>query len=154
MTLFEFQYREVMGSRQVVLNFCDSFREGDYTKEITFDGKSIAQLQVHIANTYVGWLSAFQQRQPQYFSEAAYKKVDAMRDVFKRVDESVIDFLQRWDARWNDPVNVEVKKQIRSLNAANIFTHIITHEFHHKGQILMLARTLGYTPPDTDIIRF
>lgn len=154
MTLFEFQYREVMGSRQVVLNFCDSFREGDYTKKITFDGKSIAQLQVHIANTYEGWLSIFQQKQPQYFSEATYKKVDTMRDVFKRVDESVFDFLERWDARWNDPVNVEVKKQIQSLTAANVFTHVITHEFHHKGQVLMLARTLGYTPPDTDIIRF
>ncbi len=154
MTLFEFQYREVMGSRQVVLNLCDSFREGDYTKAITFDDKSIAQLQVHIANTYVGWLSIFQQEQPQYFSEATYKKVNAMRDVFRRVDESVFDFLERWCTRWNDPVNVEVRKQIHSLTAAQVFTHVITHEFHHKGQVLMLARTLGYTPPDTDIIRF
>ncbi|MCB0535444.1 MAG: hypothetical protein KDD14_24780 [Saprospiraceae bacterium] len=34
-----------------------------------------------------------------------------------------------------------------------LFTHIVTHEFHHKGQILSLSRHLGYTPVDTDIMR-
>ena len=34
-----------------------------------------------------------------------------------------------------------------------LFTHVITHEFHHKGQILSLSRHLGYVPVDTDVIR-
>ncbi len=34
-----------------------------------------------------------------------------------------------------------------------LFTHVITHEFHHKGQVLSLSRHLGYIPVDTDIIR-
>ncbi|MNY72090.1 DinB family protein [compost metagenome] len=34
-----------------------------------------------------------------------------------------------------------------------LFSHVITHEYHHKGQILSLSRHLGYTPVDTDIIR-
>jgi uncharacterized damage-inducible protein DinB len=35
-----------------------------------------------------------------------------------------------------------------------LFTHVITHEFHHKGQILSRCRQLGYVPVDTDILRF
>jgi len=33
-------------------------------------------------------------------------------------------------------------------------THVMTHEFHHKGQIMTMGRMLGYTPPDADVIRF
>jgi uncharacterized damage-inducible protein DinB len=28
---------------------------------------------------------------------------------------------------------------------------VTTHEFHHKGQIVLMARVLGYFPPDTDV---
>ncbi|MFD1258691.1 DinB family protein [Mucilaginibacter terrae] len=35
-----------------------------------------------------------------------------------------------------------------------IFTHTITNEFHHKGQILIIFRLLGQTPPGSDMIRF
>ncbi|RZK68975.1 MAG: hypothetical protein EOO92_22520, partial [Pedobacter sp.] len=36
----------------------------------------------------------------------------------------------------------------------SLFTHVITHEFHHKGQIMSMMRLIGYIPPDADIIRF
>lgn len=39
-------------------------------------------------------------------------------------------------------------------NAYGIFTHVITHEFHHKGHAMTMARLLGYTPVDTDVMRF
>ena len=34
-----------------------------------------------------------------------------------------------------------------------LFTHTITHEFHHKGQVMSMSRLLGYVPVDADIIR-
>ncbi len=33
-----------------------------------------------------------------------------------------------------------------------LFTHTVTHEFHHKGQIIGICRHLGYPTPDTDLI--
>jgi len=30
--------------------------------------------------------------------------------------------------------------------------HILTHEFHHKGQLMMALRTLGYEPQETDLL--
>ncbi|WP_423227985.1 DinB family protein [Sabulibacter ruber] len=30
---------------------------------------------------------------------------------------------------------------------------MITHEFHHKGQIPSLGRHLGFVPDDTDVVR-
>jgi uncharacterized damage-inducible protein DinB len=32
-----------------------------------------------------------------------------------------------------------------------ILLHIITHAFHHKGQIVAMLRILGYPAPDTDL---
>jgi uncharacterized damage-inducible protein DinB len=34
---------------------------------------------------------------------------------------------------------------------AFILLHVITHAFHHKGQIVSMLRILGYPAPDTDL---
>jgi uncharacterized damage-inducible protein DinB len=34
---------------------------------------------------------------------------------------------------------------------AFIVLHVITHAFHHKGQIVAMLRILGYPAPDTDL---
>jgi uncharacterized damage-inducible protein DinB len=37
---------------------------------------------------------------------------------------------------------------------ALIFHHVLTHAFHHKGQIVAMCRALGYPAPDTDLNHF
>lgn len=37
---------------------------------------------------------------------------------------------------------------------ALILHHVLTHAFHHKGQIVSMCRILGYPAPDTDLNRF
>ncbi len=34
---------------------------------------------------------------------------------------------------------------------AFILLHVITHTFHHKGQVVAMLRILGYPAPDTDL---
>ena len=34
-----------------------------------------------------------------------------------------------------------------------IMLHVITHAFHHKGQVVAMLRMLGYPAPDTDLQR-
>ena len=36
---------------------------------------------------------------------------------------------------------------------AFILLHVITHTFHHKGQVVAMFRTLGHPAPDTDLQR-
>jgi uncharacterized damage-inducible protein DinB len=36
---------------------------------------------------------------------------------------------------------------------AFILLHVVTHTFHHKGQVVAMLRTLGYPAPDTDLQR-
>jgi uncharacterized damage-inducible protein DinB len=32
--------------------------------------------------------------------------------------------------------------------------HLLTHTFHHKGQIVAMCRVLGHPAPDTDLNQF
>jgi uncharacterized damage-inducible protein DinB len=36
---------------------------------------------------------------------------------------------------------------------AFILLHVITHTFHHKGQVVAMLRTVGHPAPDTDLQR-
>jgi uncharacterized damage-inducible protein DinB len=37
---------------------------------------------------------------------------------------------------------------------AFILHHVLTHAFHHKGQIVAMCRVLGHPAPDTDLSQF
>ncbi len=37
---------------------------------------------------------------------------------------------------------------------ALVLHHVLTHAFHHKGQIVAMCRALGHPAPDTDLSRF
>ncbi|PFP27641.1 hypothetical protein COJ96_15565 [Bacillus sp. AFS073361] len=39
-----------------------------------------------------------------------------------------------------------------SITPCKLLTHTITHEFHHKGQIVAMLRQMGYEPPNTDVL--
>lgn len=152
--LFTHQYELVQSSRNVVLDFCMSFREGDYTKGLTFDGKSICNLHVHTANTYQGWIMTIARKlQVERYKESDYQSIHSVKKLFQQIDDMVLSFIQDSSHSWLETLEAEIRGKKYSLTRAQIFTHVITHEFHHKGQVLMLARQMGYTPPDTDIIR-
>jgi len=44
---------------------------------------------------------------------------------------------------------VDWEGELRS--PAFILRHVITHAFHHKGQVVAILRILGYPAPDTDL---
>jgi uncharacterized damage-inducible protein DinB len=52
--------------------------------------------------------------------------------------------------KYNDDLNMPIMEGATPLQ---IFTQPFTHEFHHKGQLVLMCRLLGYIPPDTDVRR-
>jgi uncharacterized damage-inducible protein DinB len=72
------------------------------------------------------------------------------------VDIHVDAFLKVFDGQWEKSISGKPpqKPQYMETTPLALFTHAISHEFHHKGQIMTMGRILGNIPPDTDIIRF
>ncbi|MCO4292716.1 DinB family protein [Solitalea sp. MAHUQ-68] len=155
MDIFHEQYELVKGSRGVVLNYCAQMSPEHLNNAVpNFGQGTIKATLLHISNTYVSWLSKFAFQQDESFlSSEEISGLDDIKKQFERANNAVSVFL----AAFPDPeIRITGLKNDVSLNltVTELFTHVTTHEFHHKGQIMLMGRILGYTPPDADIIRF
>ncbi|MGZ3761057.1 MAG: DinB family protein [Mucilaginibacter sp.] len=151
------QYRLVLSARHALFAYCHTIAPADLYKPIPeFNNSSICNLLNHSANTYIHWLVKVAQQQPHSFFEADdMKSVVNVENAFRDVDAIVANFLHKFKGRFDVPsvFNHPTTGTPLTLTRLELFTHVITHEFHHKGQILTMSRLLGYIPVDTDIIR-
>jgi uncharacterized damage-inducible protein DinB len=58
------------------------------------------------------------------------------------------------DAELNRTLAERPREWVGELKSpAFILLHVVTHAFHHKGQVVAMLRTLRYPAPDTDLQR-
>lgn len=155
--LLETQYTLVQQSRLVVFDFLEENLMDDLAKPLSlFNDKTISYIYVHIANTYIAWAGNFALKGSfNYYDQDEPLNISQIRNLFAQVDEIMEDFIENFSA---DPTQAvkgyKWPEKYIETDAFGIFTHVITHEFHHKGQTMTMARLLGHVPPDTDIMRF
>ncbi len=156
-TLFT-QYEFVKDSRGRLLKFCEGISQQDFLKEHeNFGGRSIQFLLIHIANVYEYYLKNFIEGKG-FPSNDNYliDKIYTVKKHFDKINELTKAFIEKY----KDDLEINISGKIPNYNLdlkttpIQIFTHAVTHEFHHKGQILSMSRLLGYKPIDTDIIHF
>jgi len=151
------QYNLVKNSRAVVFEFIDTNVGKDMNTAVgAFDDKTIRYLLVHTANTYMHWLHNFAlQKQDDFADDLEFTDVERIKTLYEKADQVMDTFLAAFSGRSDEVISGTLSGN-RSAKATplQLFTHVITHEFHHKGQIMTMCRLLGYPPPDTDIIRF
>jgi len=153
------QYAMVQSARIALLNYCATVSETDFVKPLPgFVNKSMRDLLLHVANTYRSWLGRIAQGQPYPIHEpATVPDVATLRELFQEIDGLVASFcaaIDEDDWQLTEEITVASLDRPLRLTPLEVFMHIITHEFHHKGQVLTMSRQLGYTPVDTDVIRF
>lgn len=153
----QYQYQLIKEAREVVLKFLKN-EVGDHLfKPVTvFDNKTIAWMMVHIANTYLFWVGNFslKQERPFYLAQN-FTRLGSLVEIFETTDEMMQRFMLAFDKGLDQQISGFSSKNIPiATNMLAVFTHVITHEFHHKGQIMTMCRLLGHTPPDADVIRF
>lgn len=154
-SLFEQQYEWVKNSRNVLFEFCKTVKPEDFVNQNSSFGRggSMRNLLVHIANVYELWIGKYGLQKSITFSE--YDTCKTIADVvrlFNAIDDYMYAFISLLDNTEME-IAYEVNGVKTTGSSLKIFTHVITHEFHHKGQILSISRHLGYIPVDTDIIR-
>lgn len=155
MELFATQYDWIQKTREELFRYCETMSPDDYVKELeNFGGDSVRSLHAHVTDCYRVWLgSRALGKELLKIKAESVNTVQEMREVFQKIDNIVHEFLNEFEGKWDQSIHVS----FQSSNSAEfttlwLFTHTITHEFHHKGQIVKIGRQLGYTPPDTDLI--
>jgi uncharacterized damage-inducible protein DinB len=152
-------YDWVRQTRSVLLDFCDELDPEDLTRELNgFGWASIRKTLVHVADCYHAWLGAFilGTSDSPFTSQADLARLDlpGIRSRFEAVDALVDDLYERFGDRLAQPLHRPIPwrhEEVLTASPLQLLMHTITHEFHHKGQIVSMVRQMGYLPPGTDL---
>lgn len=158
MNVVQEQYVWVQGAREAMLQYLNTVHPEHFVQELpAFGDRSIRFQCVHTINTYQFWIGEIGlQQEPVYLKPELYKDITMLAAAYQMVDTLILEFEQQYGNALQSSLSRIIKSRNLPIvvSPLKLFTHVITHEFHHKGQILSMSRQLGYTPPDTDVIRF
>nr|WP_294922554.1 DinB family protein [uncultured Flavobacterium sp.] len=149
------QYEFVKESRAVLFEYCKTISPEDFVDQNNSFGRggSIRNLIVHVSNTYEYWIANVALKKNRIYAEYEnFKTIQEVIMLFVEIDNFMFNFISEMDSFKNE-ISYEIQNVKNSANPFRLFSHVITHEYHHKGQILSLSRHLGYIPVDTDIMR-
>ncbi|WP_374951032.1 DinB family protein [Mucilaginibacter sp.] len=149
------QYQLVIGARIALLDYCGTISNDDLLKPVpSFNNESIISMLTHVANCYVFWLAHYgmQEKRP-FFKVSDQTDIAVVTQSYEQVNLLLNEFLHKYGQALNIPVTLPRHDNILTTTPLEVFTHVTTHEFHHKGQVLNMSRQLGYIPADTDVIR-
>ncbi len=149
------QYSLVQRPRTILFEFLQDIVGNDGLNRVCpeFDNKSIRDLLEHMAGCYFSWIGFHGLGRPRaLFDHGPCMTMDLVRLLFARVDTTMDDFLESFKESMEVPLRSEHDKgEWITATPLALFTHVITHEFHHKGQIVSMSRLMGYIPRDTDV---
>lgn len=154
--ILQAQYKMIQGSRNVLLDYCNTVTADHFLFENNGFGRggSMRNLLVHNGTTYQYWIGEHALGRKMLYP--AYKSISTVqecRKFYTDIDDLITEFLDHFNGSYVQPVSSERDGKITTATPLEVFTHVCTHEFHHKGQILSISRQLGYIPIDTDIMR-
>ncbi|QAY67199.1 DinB family protein [Paenibacillus protaetiae] len=122
-----------------------------------FGHRTMIQAHLHVVGSYRFWLDSFAFRKLSEHKDTATDEIERadvrhVRSRFAEADDIVERFLTAYSDRLFEPIIQSGKWQgyPQAPTPLLLLNHVQTHEFHHKGQIVMLARQLGFPPPADD----
>lgn len=118
-----------------------------------FGHPSIWKQLVHILTCEEGWVRNLQNKAFPGWYEEDCPTMAALATAKDRIREATRAYMH---GLTEEQLNTTLAKapvdwggELRS--PAFILLHVITHAFHHKGQVVAMLRILGYPAPDTDL---
>jgi uncharacterized damage-inducible protein DinB len=143
------------GSLDVVLDHAGGLPMEALRKEIAgFGYGSVVKQLAHILSTESGWVSRLQSESARLLAAESFASLEDLRSAKKTVMGSTLGYL---DSLTDPQLNTEIAQPAEWVGPlrtpAFILLHIVTHAFHHKGQIVAMLRLLGHPAPDTDMQR-
>jgi len=129
----------------------------DYAKDVPgFGFPTIRAQVVHVLNCEGFWIHTLQTIPFEDQDPAYWPTVSDARVLQREVRLKTLNYLS--DLSEQD-LNARIELHFSDGDTAIrtpalVLHHILTHSFHHKGQIVSMCRSLGYPAPDTDLNQF
>jgi uncharacterized damage-inducible protein DinB len=139
---------------KLVIDHLSTIPAGDYSREAPgFGFSTLCEQVIHIFNCEGLWIHALQGLTYRDRNPADCPSVADARLLQGEVGEQTLAYLSSLtDQQLNR--NTELRfpdgdTEVRT--PAFVLHHVLTHAFHHKGQIVAMCRVLGHPAPDTDL---
>src|ERR1700761_2097252 len=140
--VFKEQYKLVKSSREIVLNFIEQEVKNDLDTPVAeYDNHTIRHLLVHVTYCYFHWLAAFAMKRPvEWLDSEDLTTIRQIRLLYYKVDEAVVDFMEEFKYKYGPITGIHDACGHVSASPVQLFTHVTSHEFHHKGQMMSMCR--------------
>jgi uncharacterized damage-inducible protein DinB len=145
------------GSLNLLLSHLSTMPEADYVKRVSGFGFPTLRAQtIHIFNCEGFWVHTLQGLQ---YANRTVEDCPILADASllqKDVTQSTHAYLSTLT---NQQLNTDTTLHfsdgdVAVRTPALVLHHVLTHAFHHKGQIVAMCRVLGHPAPDTDLNQF
>jgi uncharacterized damage-inducible protein DinB len=143
-------------SLTLVLDHLSTIPEADYTKELSgFGFPTLRAQMIHIFNCEGFWIHTLRAMPFEDEAPADWPAASDARVLQSRVGAGTLAYLSGLtDEQLNADTELHFSDgDIAVRTPALVLHHILTHAFHHKGQIASMCRVLGHPAPDTDLNR-
>jgi uncharacterized damage-inducible protein DinB len=128
-----------------LLEHCRQLDANGINLEMRGFGHPTIRLQLfHIIGTEKYWIGVLQGRLEDD-TDQNYPTIDSLEEFRQQISESTQLYLK---SASNDELNIASEMFVdpgvkRILKPAQVFFRVLTHAFHHQGQILAMCRLLG-----------
>jgi len=141
----------------VALDHVATLPIADYTRDIPGFGSPNLRAQViHNINCEAFWIHVLQGLPYTDEDPTRFPSVADARTFESKVTAQTLDYLSLLtDQQLNTPTTLHFPDgDTATRTPALILHHMLTHAFHHKGQLVAMCRILGHPAPDTDLNNF
>ncbi|MFP5112979.1 DinB family protein [Bacillaceae bacterium C204] len=160
MILNQKEYEWVRQTRLTLLDYCKELNHYDFTRQNGYGWESVRDSLIHIADCYIAWLGSFvllKTKKPiTPKDERQNLRLEDIKIRFEQVDSFVNEVFKLYGKQLSEPIQRKIpwrdETEIVTFTPGKLVMHTITHEFHHKGQIVAMIRQMGYEPPNTDVL--
>ena len=126
-----------------------------FTQNVAGSYGSVRNTLVHVLSAEWGWLDRCggPPRGPKLEAQN-FPTLASVTDVWSRVETDLRDFLGRiTDAELEAAVEFALGEGSKHvMSRADLLQHAAIHAAHHRGQVALLARTLGFEPGNFDFL--
>jgi len=144
-------------SLTLLLDHLSTIPASEYAKEVPGFGFPTIRAQViHILNCEGLWIHTLQALPFVDQDPANWPTVSDAQRLQSEVSMRTLNYLSSLsEQRLITATELHFPDgDIAVRTPALILHHVLTHAFHHKGQIVSMCRILGYPAPDTDLNNF
>lgn len=141
--------------RHRLYDYLEQLSAEELDRDLKVGWKSIRNLLLHSIEAEEFWVQyGIQKGARPDFDFDRYADLESIRNLSEEVRSRTEAFIfGLTDGEMARSCEITFSSGTRvEFTLSKAILHFITHDWHHRGQVLALTRQMGHTPPDLDLI--